>query len=126
MRLATPIKIALGLVATLGVTSFAWLAQPSHDGDEEETTKAASPRIQAQGPDPRQPLPMPGRLIGVKISIGLRDTKPTDWSGEVGVSEGRVDGVSVLHGDASTTITGARFTSRTSSAAATKKKAQQA
>jgi hypothetical protein len=130
MHRPLPIKIALGMVATLGLTSFAWLAQPPHDGDEEATESAAPARAQAQGPDPKQALAMPGRLIGVRITVGLRDAQPTDWSGELALSEGRVDGLSVLRGEANTTIAGARFTSRTATAAAakaaTKKKAQQA
>lgn len=123
MRLSTPIKIACALVATLSVTSFAWLARPAHDGVEEAI---APPRFQAQGPDPRQSLAMPGRMIGVRLTLGLKDAAPSDWAGELLVSEGTVAGLRALDGDGTTRVEGARFTTKTQTAAAKKKKNQQA
>ncbi len=116
-------KFALVLLATTGLTAFAWLARPSHDGEEEAN---APRRTQASGPNPRDPVAMPGRLVGVRVTLGLKDTTPSDWEGELSLTEGTVVGLRVLERDAVTKVQGARFSSKTQAlAAAKKKKAQQ-
>src|SRR5262249_8729409 len=43
---------------------------------------------------PEKPLPIPeemaGDAVGFRVRLGLKDTEPTDWSGEVKVSAGKV------------------------------------
>src|SRR5262249_52733684 len=50
--------------------------------------------------------------VGLDITLGLKDKQPTDWDGEVHVSEGKVLAVTIVEGNPKATATGQRFTVR--------------
>jgi len=42
---------------------------------------------------PAEPVPMPLNGVTVQVTLGLKDSEPSDWDGEVKVSEGKVAGL---------------------------------
>jgi hypothetical protein len=69
-------------------------------------------------PPPRKPRPegkpvaMPGDLAGLEIHLGVKDTEPTPWGGEVELSEGKLLGMSVRRGGANSGVDGTKFRAR--------------
>lgn len=52
-----------------------------------------SARIEVQSPR-RDPIPMTAGAVSLRITLGLKDTEPTAWDGDMKVSEGRVSRLS--------------------------------
>src|SRR5687768_4273830 len=50
-------------------------------------------RIEIQSPL-RDPIPMTAGAVSLRITLGLKDTEPTAWDGDMKVSEGRVSRLS--------------------------------
>src|SRR4051794_20307460 len=80
------VKLAMVAGATLVMAFLVVVSGSSHEED------AAPGVIPCDGPDPdpAQPVPMPRGLIGLEITLGLKDTQATEWEGDIQVSEGRV------------------------------------
>src|SRR5262249_52576217 len=55
---------------------------------------------------------MPTNLVGLEVRLGVKDTEPTPWGGEVELSEGKLLSMSVRRGGANARVDGARFTAR--------------
>jgi hypothetical protein len=55
---------------------------------------------------------MPANPVGLVVHLGLKDTEPTPWGGEVELSQGRVISMSVRRGGANAHVDGTRFTAR--------------
>jgi hypothetical protein len=64
--------------------------RPNVSGAKEK----ARPRPPRKG----NPIPMAGNLVGLEITLGLTDTQPTDYRGDVRVSRGRVVSVDIIRG----------------------------
>ncbi len=123
MRRVRALKIAVGLMASLAFTSLAVLSSPLHEGDDEAPSE---PRSNG-GPGPRAEhvVPMPTTLTGLEITFGRKDENPSDWSGEIRVSEGRVLGLEVVRAAGKAESRGASYTVKSlRKGAAKKKKAQ--
>jgi hypothetical protein len=71
----------------------------------------------APGPQAPQPaasrfnerIAMPRGLVGLELALGLLDTEPTDWEGDVTVSAGEVLDLTVIESTARAEIRGAHF-----------------
>jgi hypothetical protein len=77
----------------------------------------AQPLLQADQPAPKErpvsaPVAMPTNLVGLEIRLGLSDTKPTAWDGEIQLSEGRVSEIKVAGGGPKPSVDGPRFKTR--------------
>jgi hypothetical protein len=59
-----------------------------------------------------KPVVMPAHLAGVHIDLGLEDAKPTQWDGDVSVSEGKVLRLEVARGNPKAKVTDQHFTIR--------------
>ena len=61
-----------------------------------------------------KPIPMPADLVGFEIHMGLKDTKATEWDGDVTVSPGRIVDMSVTSGGkkGKGDVVGNRFTTK--------------
>src|SRR5262249_8519832 len=112
--------IAAGLAATLGLTTVAVLSNPLHDEEAQEAVRAPD----GPGPDESRPVVMPPGLAGLEVALGLKDTMPTAWEGDVRVSEGRVLSVEVVRSAPEAGVEGAHFSVGTAKAAAKNKKQQ--
>src|SRR5262249_4273418 len=67
----------------------------------------------ARKPRPaRAPIAMPANPVGLVVHLGLKDTEPTSWGGEVELSEGKLVAMSVRRGGANARVDGTRFTAR--------------
>ncbi len=108
-------KLALGLIATLGMTSVVVLSSPFHDA---ATDPPQAPP--ASGPALDQSVPMPPGLIGVQIALGLKDKEAADWNGRIEIAQGRILNLEVILGPA-TEVRGNTFTAHTQRAVAKKK-----
>ena len=106
--------------ALFALGSIAVLSSQSHEEDAPPTpgTKGAA------GPGRDAAVPMPPRVIGLEISLGLKDARRTDWSGTVSVSEGRVLEVDIVRSTPDATVQGNRFQVASKNAAAKNKKTQ--
>jgi hypothetical protein len=58
---------------------------------------------------PGKPIAMPANLVGLEIALGLKDTEPTGWGGEVQVSQGRVLSLDIVRGPPMARVDGTRF-----------------
>jgi hypothetical protein len=78
-------------------------------------TQQAAPAAQKPRP-PRpegKPLAMMTNLRGVTVRLGLKDRKPTDWDGEVQLSEGKLLELSILQGNVKGKVEGNQYSVRT-------------
>jgi hypothetical protein len=80
-----------GLLTAAAVGLLAAGMRPGQD-DKARPAGAVKPRPAGK------PVPMPGKLAGLEIALGLKDEKPTGWAGEVEVSKGKVLEVEVVRG----------------------------
>jgi hypothetical protein len=118
------LRIGVGLAAALALTSVAVFSSPPHD-DEEEAQEAGR-RVEGPGPRDSQPVAMPTDLVGLEVRLGLRDAVPSEWTGEVKVSEGRVVGIEVDRSGAGARVEGSRFSVATTKKAVVAKKKKKA
>ncbi|HEY2154892.1 MAG TPA: hypothetical protein VGH33_04635, partial [Isosphaeraceae bacterium] len=113
------VQASTTLAATLGLALVVVVSGASHEQDE-----AAAPAEGAAGPARGASVVMPRRLIGLAITLGLRETQRVAWDGEVTVSEGSVFDLDVVRSAAdSATIDGGKFHVETKKQAVNKKKA---
>jgi hypothetical protein len=80
----------------------------------------------AQVPEPsgsrsQERVAMPRGLVGLEIGLGLLDTEPTDWDGDVTVSAGKVVDVTVVESGARAEARENHFTVATKKSATAKK-----
>jgi hypothetical protein len=98
-----------GIAGLLTVTVFLVVAlamKPAQEG----APAAQKPRP----PRPAgKPLAMIDNLGGVTIKLGLKDTKPTDWDGEVLLSEGKLTELWILRGNVKGKVEGNQYSVRT-------------
>src|SRR5438128_1396982 len=99
--------VAAGLITT-GVLTLVLIVVRSAPQVGDDPPKAAA----------AQPVALPANLTGIEITLGLKDVEPTDWSGEISVSAGKVREVTIVQG-AKGKVQGGKFSVR--SAAAPKK-----
>src|SRR6202030_1859100 len=85
-------KIVMTLVVTTALATAAVITGFSHE--EDEVTPAAL-LCSGPGPDLGQPIVMPAGLIGLEIALGLKDSAPTEWEGDVRVSTGQVVAIEI-------------------------------
>jgi hypothetical protein len=110
------------LAATLGLASVAVVSSRSHEEQEQDP---AIPDVGA-GPGRESAVAMPPGVIGLEVSLGLKDERRTAWEGEVSVSEGRVLGLDAYRTAAGAVVEGGKFRVETKKKAANKKKKQAA
>jgi hypothetical protein len=55
---------------------------------------------------------MPANPVGLEVHLGLKDTEPTPWGGDVELSEGKLVSMSVRRGGANAGVNGTRFNAR--------------
>ena len=78
-------KVATILAATLALASAVVVTSFSHEDDD----VPVGPRVPlGAGARPGQPIAMPADLVGLEIALGLKDSQPTEWEGDVKVSQG--------------------------------------
>src|SRR5947209_7863235 len=94
-------------LTTVSVFLLVGLAlHPSQEG-------ASGPGGKPRPPRPAgKPVAMAANLAGLTVRLGLKDAKPTDWDGEVRLSEGRVLSMAIVQGNVKGTVRGDRFTVR--------------
>src|SRR5947209_19682084 len=91
---------------TAGAFGLALLAlDPSQPEGSSQPPPARKPRPEGK------PIAMPANPAGLEIHLGLKDTEPTPWAGEVELSEGKLLAMSV-RGGPNARVDGARFTAR--------------
>ncbi len=73
----------------------------------------AEPSPTGQARPAAKPIPMTANLIGLEITLGLTDQQRTDWSGNVQVSQGRVQSLAMVRKLPDATVDGNRFTGHT-------------
>jgi hypothetical protein len=66
-------------------------------------------------------IAMPRGLVGLEVSLGLRDDEPTDWEGDIALSAGEVVDIAVLNSGAPAQVRGAHFNVATKQAVPAKK-----
>jgi hypothetical protein len=59
-----------------------------------------------------KPITVPANLVGLTISLGLKDQKPTDWEGDVSVSEGKIVSLETVRGNPKAKVEGSHFSLR--------------
>ena len=112
-KIAAILAAAVAMAGAVVVTSF------SHEDDEVATFSLS---CQQPDPDPAQPIAMPAGLIGVEMTLGLKDNAPTEWEGDVNVSLGRVIAVEVERSASNAVVEGTHFSVGTAKAKASAKK----
>jgi hypothetical protein len=118
-------KLAAGLLAIVVVASLGVFSSPYHDEEVVQQKKKAQRPI-TPGPTDDQTVRMPRGLIGLEIALGLRDSSPTDWDGDLTVSEGRVSELEIVRSAIGASVEGNRFALGTTKNMAKKKKKAQA
>ena len=113
------IHLTTALAASLGLAMLAVISSASHEQDE----PPAAPNGVFVGPARGESVAMPRGLIGLTITLGLKDEERTPWNGEVTVSEGRVLSLDVIQGALNASSEGSKFKVATKNKAAAKKKA---
>jgi hypothetical protein len=94
--------ITVGVFA-LVLTTFG----PTHQAEPGQ----APPGEVARPPRPEgKPIALPANLVGLEISLGLKDKERTPWAGEVQVSEGRVLDLGVTRSGPQARAEGNRYT----------------
>src|SRR4051812_3707648 len=58
---------------------------------------------------PGKPIAMPANPVGLEVELGLKDTAPTQWDGEVELSGGKLVAMSVRRGGPNAKADGPRF-----------------
>ena len=122
MRLRTG-KIVMTLAATTALATAVVITGFSHEEDE---VPSAAILCSGPGPDPGQPIAMPAGLIGLEIALGLKDSAPTEWEGDVKVSTGRVVAIEVERSTSNALVEGTHFSVGTAKAKASAKKQEKA
>ena len=108
-------KIVMTLVATTTLATAVVITGFSHEEDE---VSPAAILCAGPGPDPAQPIAMPADLIGLEIALGLKDSAPTEWEGDVKVSAGRVVAIEIERSTANAEVEGTHFSVGTAKAKA--------
>jgi hypothetical protein len=93
----------LATVLVFGLALF--IRGPSRPGSSVQAEQPGKARPEAK------PLSMPANLVGLEIALGLKDTEPTGWGGQIQVSEGRVASMRVMRGG-NPSVTANRYTAR--------------
>lgn len=125
MRTTRAAKVVMLMAAMLMMASLAVVSGFTHEEDDPPATAPSGPA----GPRRDAAVNMPANLIGLEITVGLKDTRRSEWVGELRLSEGKVVSLEVVRGGADFRVEGSRFqveTAKVKKAAAKKKKAQQA
>ena len=112
-------KVVMILAATTALATAVVVTSFSHEEDE---VPSAALLCSGPGPDPAQPIAMPAGLIGLEIELGLKDSAPTEWEGDVKVSPGRVLAVEVERSGSNAEVEGTHFSVGTAKAKASAKK----
>jgi hypothetical protein len=112
-HVVTILAVSLVIAMLVVVTGF------SHEDDA-----APNVSVVCTGPDPEpgQPIAMPADLIGLEITLGLKDGQPTEWEGDVKVSKGRLVAIEVDRSGPNADVDGAHFSVGTAKAKASAKK----
>ncbi len=93
---------------TIGVFGLVFLALGPR-----QTVESSQPPAPPRKPRPEgKPLAMPANLVGLEVHLGLKDTEPTPWGGEVELSEGKLLGMSVRRGGAMAGVDGMKYRAR--------------
>ena len=112
------VHVTTVLAAALGMTVLAVVTNASHEQDE----PPATPKGIVAGPARGTSVAMPRGLIGLSITLGLKDEQRTPWDGEVTVSEGRVLGLDLVQGTLDSSTDGSKFKVATKKKGAANKK----
>jgi hypothetical protein len=104
-----PVRTRSGAAALLTAAVFLLVALAMRPGQEGTAPAAQKPRK----PRPEgKPVAMLTNLTGVTINLGLKDTKPTDWDGEVQLSAGKLVALDLLQGNVKGKIDSHQFVVR--------------
>jgi hypothetical protein len=113
------VHVALALSASLSLAMLAVVSSSaSHDPEQDEP---GAPKGSSAGPARGSSVAMPRGLIGLSITLGLKDEQRTPWNGGVTVSEGRVLSLDLVQGTLDSTVSGSQFKVATKKKAVTKK-----
>ncbi|MCI0381328.1 MAG: hypothetical protein L0215_27395, partial [Gemmataceae bacterium] len=99
-------QVRARLAGMLTITIFVLVVLVWRWGSPEATGTAGDP------PAKGQPVLMPANLTGLLVTLGQKDEKGLDWSGEVSVSQGKVLAVDILQGNAKGKVEGNKFVVR--------------
>ncbi len=113
--------IVLVVAASLTTASMVVLSSPPHD--EELALAVQIP--EGEGPKTDRPIAMPPRLSGLVVALGLRDEEPTEWEGDIEVSEGRVFDLEVVAAAPGAVVENSHFRVDTQRVTTKKKQAAQ-
>jgi hypothetical protein len=95
-----------GLAATVVLVLVVLAVGPSPQG---EPGQAAQQALQRERPQER-PIAMATNVVGLEVALGLKDQQPTQWDGEVQVSQGRVREIEIQRSGPNAKVDGSRFT----------------
>jgi hypothetical protein len=112
-------KAAAILAATMALATAVVVTSFSHEDDD---VPGAPLLCSGPGPDPAQPVAQPADLIGLEIALGLKDSAPTEWEGDIKVSTGRVVAVEIERSGPNAEVEGTHFSIGTAKAKASAKK----
>jgi hypothetical protein len=75
------------------VVMIGWGTAPPVASEPNEKPRPKTARPAAK------PVEMPASLVGLELSLGLKDKEPTPWAGSIEVSKGRVLAIDILRGN---------------------------
>jgi hypothetical protein len=95
-----------GLLAITVLLAMVLAGGPSEQGKQPTRQPAGTSSEHGKS------IPMPRDLVDIEIALGLKDERPTPWSGAVHVSEGHVASLQLVGGGPKASVNGNRFTAR--------------
>ena len=104
----TRARVRGGMAALASVGVFGWLVLVMGPAPKGTSEAPADPTPQRARP-PGKPILMATDLVGLEITLGLKEQKRTPWDGEIRVSDGKVLSVDVVRGAADSRVDGNRF-----------------
>lgn len=110
--------LAITLAMTLAVATLTVVSSRSHEQD----VPVVKNRLLSPGPGRDAIVNVPKGAIGLEISLGLKDDRRTEWSGEITVSEGKVLSLEVTRSAVGASVSGPRFKVESKKQVAKKKK----
>ncbi|HYT90585.1 MAG TPA: hypothetical protein VEL76_17895, partial [Gemmataceae bacterium] len=99
-------QVRRGVAGLLTITAFLLIALAMRPGSENASGQAGKPRPEGK------PIAMIPDLAGLTVRLGLKDTKPTDWDGQVQLAQGRLLALVIGQGNVKGKIDGNSFTVR--------------
>ena len=119
LRRSRAAQFSVLLAAAFALVLIAVVSISSH---EEDDPLPGGPQG-GEGPRRGAAVAMPTGLVGLEITLGIKDQTRTEWEGEVSVSEGRIAGLDIVRATPDSTVDGGRFKVATAKKAANKKAA---